>query len=129
MIDATLIALAVAAQTPVLNCNNAQAQGEMNECAEDEYRRADAALNAQWMLTVAHMKQKDRDFDVVNDDRPGYQATLVAAQRAWLAYRDRQCDMEGYQMRRSAAEPRIISSCKIRMTEQRVTELKSLASE
>ncbi|HKX90043.1 MAG TPA: lysozyme inhibitor LprI family protein, partial [Sphingopyxis sp.] len=59
MILATLMALAAAAQDPEIDCDNAMAQIELNACAYKEFERADAAMNAQWKVTAARMKQID----------------------------------------------------------------------
>jgi uncharacterized protein YecT (DUF1311 family) len=129
MILATLIALASAAQEPEVDCDNAMAQFELNACAYKEYERADAAMNAQWKVTAARMKEIDADFDRSQDNRPGYFDTLLAAQRAWLTYRDQHCASEGYTMRGGSAEPMMISGCQTQLTEARTKQLKELIEE
>ncbi len=95
------------AADPEVDCANAMAQRDLNACAYQDYERADAELNAQWKLTVAAMKEQDRDFDRTYDTRPGYYDTLLAAQRAWIIYRDAHCASEGYTMRGGSAEPMV----------------------
>ncbi|KGB57449.1 lysozyme inhibitor LprI family protein [Sphingopyxis sp. LC363] len=129
MILATLLALAAAAQYPEIDCDNAMAQFELNACAYKEYERADAAMNAQWKVTAAHMKEIDADFDRSQDNRPGYFDTLLAAQRAWLTYRDQHCASEGYTMRGGSAEPMVISGCQTQLTEARTKQLQDLLEE
>lgn len=129
MIFATLLALAAVAQNPEIDCGNAMAQFELNACAYKEFERADAAMNAQWKLTSAHMKKIDKDFDRTQDNRPGYFDTLLAAQRAWLTYRDQHCASEGYSMRGGSAEPMVISGCQAQLTEARTKQLKELIAD
>ncbi|HWV60059.1 MAG TPA: lysozyme inhibitor LprI family protein [Sphingopyxis sp.] len=129
MILATLMTLAAAAQEPELDCDNAMAQFELNACAYKEYERADAAMNAQWKVTAARMKEIDADFDRSQDNRPGYFDTLLAAQRAWLTYREQHCAGEGYTMRGGSAEPMVISGCQTQLTEARTKQLKDLIEE
>ena len=129
MILSTLLALAAATQEPEIDCDNAMAQFELNACAYKEFERADAAMNAQWKITVARMKAIDADFDRTQDNRPGYFDTLLAAQRAWLTYRDKHCASEGYTMRGGSAEPMVISRCQIQLTEARTKQLKDLIEE
>ncbi len=129
MIIAPLLLLSAMAAEPAVDCDNAMAQFELNACAYQEYERADAALNAQWKLTAAAMKERDRDFDRTQDNRPGYSDTLLAAQRAWLTYRDKHCASEGYTMRGGSAEPMMISGCMRKLTEERTKELKDLIEE
>lgn len=129
MIFATLLAMAAAAQEPEVDCDNAMAQFELNACAYKDYERADAAMNAQWKLTAARMKERDRELDRSYDNRPGFFDTLLAAQRAWLTYRDQHCASEGYTMRGGSAEPMVISGCQTQLTEARTAQLKSLIEE
>ncbi|MBO9698041.1 MAG: DUF1311 domain-containing protein [Sphingopyxis sp.] len=129
MIMTMTFALAAAAQDPEIDCDNAMAQIELNACAWKEFERADAAMNAQWKLTAARMKEIDAGFDRSHDNRPGYFDTLLAAQRAWLTYRDKQCASEGYTMRGGSAEPMVISGCQTQLTEARTKQLKDLIEE
>src|SRR3546814_18030135 len=104
MILAMLLTL-TAAPDPEVNCANPQYQVEMNFCAQQEYERADAALNVQWKKTSAAMKKRDRDPYQSDDNRPGYMATLLEAQRAWIASRDAHCE----RARKSVAEGKGVS--------------------
>ena len=129
MMFATLLALAAAAQAPEIDCDNAMAQIELNACAYKAFERADAAMNTQWKLTSARMKEIDAGFDRSQDNRPGYFDTLLAAQRAWLTYRDKQCASEGYTMRGGSAESMVISGCREQLTKARTKELKELIAD
>lgn len=129
MIFATLLALAAAAQDPEVDCDNAMSQPDLNACAYQEYERADAALNAQWKLTAAKLKEQDKGFDRSYDKRPGFFDTELAAQRAWLTYRDQHCASEGYSMRGGSAESMVISGCRRQLTEARTKELKDLIAD
>lgn len=125
----SLMLLAAAAEEPEFDCDNPQYQIEMNHCAYRDYEAADAALNVQWKLTSAKMKQIDAEFDGTYDNRPGYHDTLLAAQRAWLTYRDRYCESEGYSMRGGSAESMVISGCRATLTRERTEQLKALVEE
>lgn len=111
--------LLAAAHVPE-DCDNAISQSEMTACAQADFARADAALNAQWKVTMAAMKRRDRE------DQLGYADALLAAQRAWLAYRDAQCVIEGYEMRDGSAQPMLVAGCKATLTRQRTKQLKDL---
>lgn len=119
----------VETQAPEWNCDEPMAQQEMNYCAAQEYREADAALNAQWEKTSSEMKRRDEAWgDMVDtgDDRPGYFATLLEAQRAWIAFRDAHCRSEAYAFRGGSMEPLIDATCKTALTEARTAELREL---
>ncbi|MDE8654368.1 lysozyme inhibitor LprI family protein [Novosphingobium album (ex Liu et al. 2023)] len=108
------------------NCADPVAQQEMNWCAAEEYRRADDTMNAQWQRTVAFMKERDTGLDRADDKAAGYFATLLAAQRAWLKYRDAHCAGMGFLFRDGSMEPLLVATCRTRLTEERTTQLKDL---
>ncbi|TRD10050.1 DUF1311 domain-containing protein [Erythrobacter insulae] len=102
-------------------------QQEMNICAAAEYREADAALNAQWAVTSARMKERDEGWKPDWDRRPGHFTTLLESQRAWLRYRDAHCRLDGYYARGGSLEPLLVSTCKTGLTILRTEQLKELA--
>ncbi|MEM9502201.1 MAG: lysozyme inhibitor LprI family protein [Pseudomonadota bacterium] len=115
---------------PDWDCQDPQAQQEMNWCAAQDYAVADDALNAQWTVTAAKMKARDAstagslpDWD----ERPGWFDSLLEAQRAWITYRDAHCRADGYSARGGSLEPLLVSTCKTALTEARTKELRSLA--
>lgn len=117
------VAVADAAPEPIDACQDMVTQADMTQCAWQDFEKADAELNAQWKLTAAAMKARDRHVD---DDRPGDFDTLLAAQRAWLTYRDQHCLGEGFLMRGGSAEPMLRGSCKAELTRQRTKQLQEL---
>jgi uncharacterized protein YecT (DUF1311 family) len=125
----SLMLLASAAQDPEIDCENPQYQVEMNFCAGKEYDAADAALNAQWKLTVAEIKRRDKDIDRSYDSQPTGYDTLLAAQRAWIAYRDQHCLSASFIARGGTMAPMLLSGCMARLTKERTAELEELASE
>ncbi|MBV7259755.1 DUF1311 domain-containing protein [Erythrobacter sp. WH158] len=102
-------------------------QQEMNICAAIDYRLADAELNAQWKVTSAKMKARDEGWNPEWDDRPGWFASLLEGQRAWITYRDAHCRVDGYWARGGSLEPLLVSTCKTALTEARTKELSELA--
>lgn len=110
---------------PKQNCSDPQTQAEMTDCAANEFDRADKALNAQWKLTRAVMQETDANLE---DDQKGAEKALLNAQRAWIAYRDGQCEAEGFSVRGGTMEPMIVDDCKARLTDARTKELKALAA-
>jgi uncharacterized protein YecT (DUF1311 family) len=111
---------------PLDECEGELPQQQMNFCAAQDFRRADAALNAQWKVTAAEMKRRDAEGYGAEDGRPGYFETLLEAQRAWLKYRDAHCRSEGYHFRGGTMEPFMTASCKTALTEARTQDLKDL---
>lgn len=120
-----LAALLLIAQTAPEDCADPMTQLEMNVCANREFLQADARLNRVWKQVAAEMKRRDADM-ARDGGRPGYFAQLLAAQRAWLAYRDAHCASEGYLTRGGSMEPMMILTCKTALTETRTAELQDL---
>ncbi|HMG48007.1 MAG TPA: lysozyme inhibitor LprI family protein [Allosphingosinicella sp.] len=105
------------------HCDNPQAQMEMNACAAIDFERADAQLNAEYRRAIASARDADREFDGAGDRRPGDEATLREAQRAWVAFRDAQCRLEGYEARGGSMEPMLYEGCRARLTRERIRQL------
>jgi uncharacterized protein YecT (DUF1311 family) len=116
----------LAASEPGWNCAEPRFQQEMNWCAAQDFHKADAALNVQWKVTSAQMKRRDADQGKPDDGRPGNYAALLAAQRAWLRFRDAHCDLEGYQFRGGSMEPLLVATCRTALTEARTKQLREL---
>lgn len=128
------IILAIAAQASASDypaCNQERAdqgiQSDLNICAHHEFLDADEALNAQWKVTAAKMRALDEDGFAPEDGRPGHFEALLAAQRAWLAYRDAHCVTEGYWARGGSMEPMLVSFCLAGLTKDRTEQLRQLA--
>ena len=119
--------LALVTQNSDLNCRGPVNQAEMNECAEAEYARADAALNQAWRAALPVVREADRDAAFDHDGRPSGESQLLASERAWLAFRDAQCTLEGYAMRGGTAEAMVDHQCRTRLTHERTVQLRALA--
>jgi len=113
------------AQEPDVDCKAPQTQTDMTICAGQDLADADSALNVQYQATRKVMKA--RDAGAVTEDQKGAEAALIKAQRAWVAYRDAECDLQGYQARGGTMEPMLVSSCAAKLTRERTGELKALA--
>jgi uncharacterized protein YecT (DUF1311 family) len=103
-----------------VDCNNQVTQLDMNMCSYEEWQAADARLNRIYSEAIAFLQAADRDYPpegATEEDR------LRNAQRAWVAFRDANCDAAGFQMRGGSAEPLLINGCMRSMTEDRIAEL------
>ena len=97
------------AQRP--NCNNPQTQSEMNICASIAYQNADRKLNQVYRQLLpklsAARKQK-----------------LIAAQQAWIKFRDSSCEFERSAYEGGSMAPMIYGFCLAAVTEQRTKDLR-----
>jgi uncharacterized protein YecT (DUF1311 family) len=114
--------LILAAATP---CANATTQTDMNACAAMDAHVADGRINRQWSVTYGVMKKRDGS-DKSRGGGPGYAATLLAAQRAWLQFREKQCVVEGLEYLGGSMQPMVISGCRKQMTDARTKQLAEL---
>ena len=113
-----LLALPVLAQD--LDCANAEAQLDLNFCAEEDWREADAELNDAYRAAVAAMKVVDADLPQAER---GAEETLRTAQRAWVAYRDAACQSEGYLVKGGSIETMMVYGCMANLTRLRTEGL------
>ena len=107
------------------DCIDPQTQMEMTYCAGVDYEDADAELNALWPDIVAAAKQNDEYVADMARER-GVPTTLEAlrtAQRAWIAFRDAQCEYEAYEVFGGTAQPMVGSLCLARLTRERIEVL------
>ena len=112
----TPLILALLAATPT------QTQADLNRDASDGYARADRVMTVQWQRTYAAMKRRDA-ADTTRGGGFGYAAATLASQRAWLAYRDKQCVIEGGEFAGGSMQPMARAQCLARLTRERTAQL------
>lgn len=96
-------------------CSEPQTQALMNECAQAQYEQADVQLNNTYQSVKASL---------------GTQKTeqLVAAEQAWLAYRDTYCNFVQSQFTGGSIQPVIYFGCLEQLTSDRTAELQQTKS-
>jgi uncharacterized protein YecT (DUF1311 family) len=109
-------------------CPDATSQLDLNECYSKLYQSADTELNATYNNIVGFMKknllvaQHDNNTTLVTHNEASL-TKLLAAQRAWLVYRDANCDSVKFQYDGGSIQPMIWSECMADTTRQRITTL------
>ena len=103
----------------------AQTQIDMTQQAGHAAAVADAAMNAQYRQTMTSMKKLDAYKAPDATTGPSYQHALLAAQRAWLTYRDAECTVQGYEFRGGSASPMAHAQCIAALTRARTAALKT----
>ncbi len=71
-----------------IDCANAVTTADLNACGEKSLDAADAALNAAYKIALSKIAAGE---DVPPRDPKSWTGKLKASQRAWLAFRDADC--------------------------------------
>ncbi len=123
MIRISLAALALA--TTIVSPAIGQTQAAMNGDAAAAWKTADAQMTRQWQRSYAFMKRRDAQ-DTSRGGGFGYAPALLASQRAWLTFRDRQCVIEGGEFAGGSMQPMARAQCLTRLTRERTAQLAKL---
>ena len=122
-IAAVLSAAPAVAQTPgtAVDCAKAFSTLEINDCAEQEFKRADARLNAAYKAMLARI-DTGTDFDAKT--KAGLRTAVQDAQRKWLAFRDADCKgAVGREWTGGTGQTYAVYSCLTEKTVARVRDL------
>ena len=117
---------AMAQEDAPVDCDNAVTQADMNQCAYQDYEKADKELNAVWKEAVKSQEEVDKGAAEMGPDYVGAVKALKKAQRAWIDYRDGQCEGEGYAALGGSMQPMLVSGCLAAKTTARTKELREL---
>lgn len=99
-----------------LGCEDATTSAAMRACVNQRYQAADAKLNDIYQRLAAQLPEERRE-------------RLRAAQRAWIAFRDRNASFIASAVEQGTQYPILEVSALARMTQQRAEELKQLLDE
>lgn len=97
--------------------DKATAQADITQCAGKAFRASDVELNKSF-------QQLQRRFS----DDDATKKRLVAAQRAWLAFRDAECAFSASGVQGGSAYPMIYGLCLDGLTQKRVEAIKAYLS-
>lgn len=95
-----------------LNCNNPQTQAEITQCSGLSAQKADKKLNQVYKNLMPKLP-KFR------------QQKLIAAQQAWIKFRDRSCEFERSGFEGGSIAPSIYAGCVEQATLQRIEQLEN----
>lgn len=101
-----------------IKCNPEGNQSEMNQCAADDFAKADQALNETYQAI----------FKKYKDNKP-YLKKLKQAQRAWIKFRDAEleamfaCDSDDMRVCWGSMYPLLMLGAKQALTENRTKHL------
>ncbi|WP_455816202.1 lysozyme inhibitor LprI family protein [Pseudomonas cerasi] len=107
------LALFPCSQLMAADCNNAQTQSEMNQCAFADYKKADKELNSTYQKALKMTSGEQQNL-------------LQSAQKKWISYRDADCKFQTYKSSDGSVNPMNTAICLQNKTEQRTKELQSM---
>ncbi len=90
--------------------NTAKSTHDFRRCNQIAYAYHDKRLNTAYKKLMHALPKEE-------------QTRLKKAQRAWIKFRDTECDLEGYEMRGGSFEYVLIGGCLARLTKERANVL------
>jgi len=87
----------------------------MNVCSFRDYLRSDIELNHTWDAVTKRLAGQQKAF-----------ATLLTGQRAWVTYRENQCDFWAKWYEGGSIVPAAVNTCLTDITKFRIKELGEL---
>ncbi|RDL50802.1 hypothetical protein BLJAPNOD_01926 [Ensifer sp. M14] len=117
MFAAGVVLTGLASAARADDCANASDQATMNECADKSLKASDTELNTLYKQIEARLKD-DQDKAKL----------LVAAQKAWIAFRDAECDFSAAGVTGGSVYPMIVLQCRDGLTQNRVKDFKTYLS-
>lgn len=89
-------------------CDNAQDQATMNKCANDDFAKADKQLNAHY-----------REIEKRLADDDDAKKLLITSQRAWVKFRDAECNFSASGTAGGSVHPMTVAICREKLTTER----------
>lgn len=99
------------------DCNNAPDNATLRQCVHDAYTASDAELNKLFHQIRNRL-----------EDNPDAAKLLVSAQRAWIAYRDAECDFSSSGADGGSIYAVIATQCRDGLTQKRIEDFKDYLS-
>ena len=96
----------------------------MNQCNGDALAAADKFLTSVYKNGVDQFKHSQPGDSV--DDNKEKLTRLIASERAWVAYKESDCKLQGITMLNGSGEGTILGDCLYRMTRDRAKSLDEL---
>lgn len=95
-------------------CGADATQSDLNVCADQALRKADATLNGAYRQIMDRLKDDTRTKEL-----------LVTAQKAWVAFRDSECVFATSSAAQVSIYPMLVATCHEDLTKKRTEALKA----
>ncbi len=118
-------ALCVASPAHALDCDKATTTPELNECAARQQKAVELTLNQTYQQALKSLQQPDTALDKFSATRQ----KLVEAQRAWVKFRDADCEAVYLQYVSGSIRNLMFTGCMQKHAERRIEDLKAVFAE
>jgi uncharacterized protein YecT (DUF1311 family) len=105
------------------SCIDPRNQRDAVNCAEAAWRLADRELNTIWPTIRSVVADTD---DRIDPSSKRWSRTVLNAQRAWITFRDANCEAARFMYAGGTNEALAYWACMERMTRERINELNLL---
>ena len=116
--------------TMATTCMDSQEGGHttlgMTSCLNAEAKVWDQFLNIEYKATRAHAKAMDADEAEYFPEFARRAEALLAAQRAWIAFRDAECDLAYAEWGSGSMRNIAWADCQMQMTAERAIDLRAM---
>jgi uncharacterized protein YecT (DUF1311 family) len=99
-----------------VDCARAVATPDLNECAAREQKAVEARLNGTYQKVLKELEERD-------ENHVETRKKLVAAQRAWIKFREADCDAAYQHYIDGSMRNLVYSGCMQQRAAQRIKEL------
>lgn len=106
-----LLCVMAAAPAAAQDCAGAEDQASMDECAGREFKAADAALNRAYK-SITRRLADDEDT----------RKLFVTAQKAWIEFRDAECNFSTNAASGGSIHAMLVTSCLTALTKKRTED-------
>ena len=100
----------------LVNCSTAETTVELKYCSQQSYKAADKQLNQIYQQVISTTRGQQKQL-------------LIAAEQAWIDFRDNNCNFETFLSRNGTGYEIFRNGCLERLTKQRTKELQNYLSE
>lgn len=119
---ALFLALGTAANlATAANCKKAMSTGEIEECLAAEQGKTEAKLNRAYALALDRAEKVSAE----DGEAPGSRKSLVVAQRAWVRFRDANCEALYTFHQKGSGSGVVYLSCMKKHAEDRIKDLET----
>ena len=108
-----------------LDCEKAMSTPELNECAARQQKAVELRLNQTYQKALKSLQQPDTEMDKFSATRQ----KLIEAQRAWVKFREADCEAVYLQYMSGGIRNLMFTGCMQKHAERRIEDLTAVFAE